>query len=324
MDLEQIRIIISISDTLSFTKTAEELGYSLATVSRQVSKIENAFGTKLFIRNRKSTVVPTDVLLHILPSLKDIEYRINEINRKIIALNDKTEIHIGIPFSVDPFIEFRIIEAFRIRFPEKQLFVHKSDNQRIIQLLSNKDIDICFYTRFGKVEDELQDSFSKALKDYGCKALFTDKGIINVSKYSILACKESLSLEELQLYPDTCFIFTPLESIPGLTIFKDECDRYGIRNITTNYSTQYYTDLSLIFEDIKNNNQNYARLTSSFIKYDSDIGQIPYNDPEGNCFITYIIFNPDSNKENDSFIDLITDIIPEIMSELKYNLKCEI
>ena len=51
MDLEQIRIIISISDTLSFTKTAEELGYSLATVSRQVSKIENAFGTKLFIRN---------------------------------------------------------------------------------------------------------------------------------------------------------------------------------------------------------------------------------------------------------------------------------
>ncbi len=54
MTKNQIEIFLSMTETLSFTKTAELFFVTQPTVSRQISMLEEEWGVCLFDRNRRS------------------------------------------------------------------------------------------------------------------------------------------------------------------------------------------------------------------------------------------------------------------------------
>ena len=53
MELEQLRIFLSVAELKSITKTAERLFVSHSTVSRSISSLEAELGVKLFERGNK-------------------------------------------------------------------------------------------------------------------------------------------------------------------------------------------------------------------------------------------------------------------------------
>ncbi|GGM12229.1 LysR substrate-binding domain-containing protein [Nakamurella endophytica] len=59
-DPEQLRTLVAVADTLSFTRAAEQLGLRQPTVSQHVRKLEVAVGRPLFLRDTRSVTLTAD------------------------------------------------------------------------------------------------------------------------------------------------------------------------------------------------------------------------------------------------------------------------
>ena len=54
MDLRELELFLQLSDSLSFTRTAEQRHMSLSAVSRTVQRMESELGCRLFERDQRS------------------------------------------------------------------------------------------------------------------------------------------------------------------------------------------------------------------------------------------------------------------------------
>ncbi len=57
MNTEHIAIFLNLANTLSFSKTAMNMGISQSAVSQDISSIEKELGTELFYRTRKKVAL---------------------------------------------------------------------------------------------------------------------------------------------------------------------------------------------------------------------------------------------------------------------------
>ena len=64
-----LRTFISVYETHNFTRTADSLFLSQPTVSSQIKKLEDHLNTKLFIRNGKQEIVPTQAAEFLYPRI---------------------------------------------------------------------------------------------------------------------------------------------------------------------------------------------------------------------------------------------------------------
>lgn len=59
-DIEQLRTLLAVARTLSFTRAAQELGIGQPTVSQHVRKLEAAVGRTLFLRDTRTVTLTAD------------------------------------------------------------------------------------------------------------------------------------------------------------------------------------------------------------------------------------------------------------------------
>lgn len=59
-DIEQLRSLIAVAGTLSFTRAAEQLGIRQSTVSQHIRKLEQSAGRPLFLRDTRSVTLTSD------------------------------------------------------------------------------------------------------------------------------------------------------------------------------------------------------------------------------------------------------------------------
>ena len=57
MDLRSLELFISLARTLHFGRTSEEQHVSPSALSRHIQRLENALGTRLFVRNNLSVTL---------------------------------------------------------------------------------------------------------------------------------------------------------------------------------------------------------------------------------------------------------------------------
>jgi len=67
MELRHVRLFLSLSKTLNFSRTAEIVHLSQPALSLQIQALEEEIGGKLFERDRRKTVLTAS--FHILPRL---------------------------------------------------------------------------------------------------------------------------------------------------------------------------------------------------------------------------------------------------------------
>lgn len=76
MEIEKLRTFVDLAQTLSFSKTAENMYTSQSTVSKKIRSLEKELGSNLFDRNNKNV------------ELSDFGRKILTDSQKIVDLED--------------------------------------------------------------------------------------------------------------------------------------------------------------------------------------------------------------------------------------------
>lgn len=142
MNLKHLTTFLVLSETKSFTKTAEQLHYAQSNVTTQIQKLEEELNVRLFERLGKSvTLTPDDEelvisarqLLQLSDNLKE-RFKKEKVNRITIGASESLCIY-RLP---------EIIKQFQNKYPNVEIFLTVLKDANYLPLLINNTIDLAF------------------------------------------------------------------------------------------------------------------------------------------------------------------------------------
>ena len=194
MELRNLITFIHVAELGSFTKTAEQLGYSQSTISFQIRQLEDELGYLLFER-----INHTITLTERGRELLEYAHKVNVLTEEFNHRHDsgeatKARIHILCPDSVcEDMIESSYAEFHR-RFPGIALKYTSADTPTMFNMLDHNEADLML-----TLDDHIYDSrYIIAREEPVSMHLVTGAG-------SPYATERPLSLEKLAKLP---FILT--------------------------------------------------------------------------------------------------------------------
>ena len=122
MNTNQLRCFLATADKLSFTKAAQELYFSVPTITHHIQSLENELQTELFIR-KKNGVALTENGRIFYPAALDIIRRYESAVHSISSNIQYDVLKIGCTSHAEVNQMTPVIKAFRGRFPEIVPFV---------------------------------------------------------------------------------------------------------------------------------------------------------------------------------------------------------
>lgn len=142
IDITLYKLFYLISQTGSFSKTAELLGVTQPNISYNIKKLEDELGVKLF--ERGNTIVLTPEGQELLPYVVEA---MNSLKRGESKVNDmmnlrKGQISIGVPSHIGVFLLTDIIKKFNEIYPNIKMKVVSKPTKELFRLLNQNDLDI--------------------------------------------------------------------------------------------------------------------------------------------------------------------------------------
>ena len=143
MEIRQLKTFKHLTQCLSFSRTADELGYAQSTVSTQIRDLEREFGVVLFDRLDKKV------------SLTDAGFRFQDYANKLLAISSEMhnyfeayaqvtgKLSIYAPSTLYVYRLPVILRAFRQEYPDVELIVH-SHLPDLYSKLRHGEIDLAF------------------------------------------------------------------------------------------------------------------------------------------------------------------------------------
>jgi LysR family transcriptional regulator, glycine cleavage system transcriptional activator len=108
---------------LSFTRAAQELGYTQAAISTHVRSLEKYIGRDLFVRNARSLQL-TEIGAAFLPTLRQALNQIDAATEAILAGRRELSVIVACPFSLAENWLAKAIAAYRRARPEIEVTIH--------------------------------------------------------------------------------------------------------------------------------------------------------------------------------------------------------
>ena len=144
MELRQLQTFVTITQTESFSRAAEILGYTQSALTVQIRLLENELGVKLFDRMGKKvylTAAGRQFLDHATQIIRDIN-RAREFAKSEEELCGP--IHVGtlesLCFSKLP----RILNSFRSRHPRVPVKITASTPNQLIDMMERNQLDLIY------------------------------------------------------------------------------------------------------------------------------------------------------------------------------------
>lgn len=194
MRLEQLKYIIEIADTGSFTMASERLFIAQPSISQAVTALEKELGTQIFRRSRLGAE-PTQLGLQIISHARKAMQQINEVEK--LCQTDFTGIHDTITISTIPTLGSsilpKVISLYKKTFPNVTIKIREDGSKRIRHdvLAGNSEIGLI----------SSHDSQPYHVDGLDFQLLLTGKPLAYVGPSSPLAEKKSTSYEEIFQYP---------------------------------------------------------------------------------------------------------------------------
>ncbi len=143
MDTAELRTFLMVAELGSFSRAAVRLGMPQPTLSRQVSRLEDDFGSPLFYRHGRGVAL-TD-LGHQLkqqtePLVREMDQVCDELKAK--AGNASGLVRFGIPPSIGRSMAAAVVASFRARCPEAQLRVMEAFSGTLAEWLEAGTVDV--------------------------------------------------------------------------------------------------------------------------------------------------------------------------------------
>lgn len=193
MTLDQLRYFQAVCKYKSVSNASKYLNISQPSVSNAISKLENEFGTMLFVRqNRRLTLTKEGAIL--LELTNDLLLNADNTVKTMKKLSDNKVLNLGIPPMLSSFILPILYGDFFKNFPDFKINIIEDDRTGLIRMLEDHKINMAFLPHDGAMDAHLKS-----------QALIELDNVCCVSNHHRLSQKESLTLEDIKDEPLVLF-----------------------------------------------------------------------------------------------------------------------
>ena len=264
LELRHIRYFLAVAKELHFRKAAEKLFISQPGLSRQIKQLEEETNLLLFERhNRKVVLTPAGEFLNkelskTLQSLDSIFAQVKFLEQGIDG-----ELKMGYVGSAMHNAIPKLLIDIREKFPNIIFDLKEMDNQKQIEAILNKEIDIGF-VRYDRLPNNIrkkaihEDTFSLVLPSSHkmTQRKFKDLSQLKDERFILFDATYSESYYEkvMQIFENSNF--TPTishKTVHASTIYSLVENNFGISIVPT--SLQHGYDRAIKFIELKNISQ---------------------------------------------------------------------
>lgn len=305
MRFEQLKYLIELSNTHSFSIAAENLFTTQPNISNGIKSLEKELNISLFQRNKNETTL-TPVSKEILVHAKEILYHVNEITaiakkQNTAQKSNEYTLNIEVCPAITEWFSTRIIPTLLVRYPNCKVKLLENSPNFILESIKKNNLNIDFsifpvITTSEKISYEFSDETIKKIH-----RLFAVKTYCLVSKKNPYAQKKSISLKQISELPLGVMINTDLydknNNSTNIVLDLDNCNIVFSSNNKIALLEQVALD-------------NCVSLTNKLFDYPSaEIVAIPVI-PSNSC-VLFAAYQTESSK-----IEIINYLI-DILTNLK-------
>ncbi|MCD7824993.1 MAG: LysR substrate-binding domain-containing protein [Clostridiaceae bacterium] len=129
---------------MNFTKAAEELHLTQPAVSSQMKRLEEYYGSKLFLYENKQLAL-TEVGEAVFQSMNQMKNQEIYLKQQIHFLESKTRnIRFGATMTIGEFLLADTIQKFFLKFPDSSLHMDVANTKDLLEKLDDGQIDFAF------------------------------------------------------------------------------------------------------------------------------------------------------------------------------------
>lgn len=142
MEIRNLKTYIEVCEKGSFTRAAQQMGYTQSTVTAQIKQLEEELGTALFDRNGKHIQLNAmgEQLLSYANRIVSLEEEAK--NQFSDVETPKGTLRIGVIESVGAFLLPDILKAYMEKYPLVDIEVRTGTTREISQMLCQNQIDL--------------------------------------------------------------------------------------------------------------------------------------------------------------------------------------
>lgn len=153
MNIKQLKILKTLINTGSYTKTASLLNYTQSNISQQINQLEVELQNELFIYSNKQ-LIQTEFLSQILPLVNDYISTHDQILNFSKNESNNRKLKIAAPESLVTTGLSDLIKNFLEKYPETDIDLYNNTCSYNQTLLTNGEVDIAFV-----VNKEIQNKY---------------------------------------------------------------------------------------------------------------------------------------------------------------------
>ncbi|WEK55419.1 MAG: LysR family transcriptional regulator [Candidatus Cohnella colombiensis] len=188
MELRQLQYFVKVARLQHVTKAAEELHVAQSAVSRQIHRLEEELGVRLFMqRGRNVQLTPVGQLF-----LKRAENILNDLDQSVIELHEFLdpevgEIRLGFPHSLGINMVPQAVAAFRKLHPRVRFRFRQGMYPSLIRDVIEAEVDLAFISPFPEKNDQVTGEI-----------ILTEELFAILPENHRLAMEDSIPLSELK------------------------------------------------------------------------------------------------------------------------------
>lgn len=183
--ISRYKIFCKVVEAKSFTKVAQQIGYSQSAVSQTIKALEQEMDTILISRGKEGIELTKDGKEYYpyIQAIASAETALQQKQQEMQGL-EHSVIRIGTFTSVSRNILPQLMKEFKLKYPNVNFVLKQGEYTSIKKWIQKGEID------FGFVNSDVVSGIEKEI-------LYTDEMLAVLPEQHILAKKESISLKEL-------------------------------------------------------------------------------------------------------------------------------
>ncbi|MGO4675589.1 LysR substrate-binding domain-containing protein [Bosea sp. 2YAB26] len=140
MNLSQLRAFHAVASHRTFSAAAQALGVSQPAITQHVKSLEDAVGTRLFLRMAGGVELTPDAL-DLLPRVRQAILMLDDISARMSNGRSLAVGHLSIGLCA-PYVAMPILKRFAVEHPGVQLDLRLENSSNLLDLVAQHRVDI--------------------------------------------------------------------------------------------------------------------------------------------------------------------------------------
>lgn len=140
MNLSQLRAFHAVASHRTFSAAAQALGVSQSAITQHVKSLEDAVGTRLFLRMASGVELTPDAL-DLLPKVRQAILMLDDISARMSDGRSLAAGHLAVGLCA-PYVAMPILKRFASEHPGVQLDLRLENSSNLLDLVAQNRVDI--------------------------------------------------------------------------------------------------------------------------------------------------------------------------------------